>query len=387
MAERICVFSLSNLLQDARVRKHVVELKKQFSDITTVSLTEHDMEEVKNIVVPRLEKSTFVGKGFSVLKMSLGLHEKYCWGKIHKMSRHLENQSFDLYLANDLITLPLIVKLAQKDKAGIILDVHEYYPSARRNKWYRNFTFKKFYTYIFKNYLKYTDYRFTVCQTIARKYEEEFGVEFTIMKNVPAYRKIEFHSVKEGSKIKIIHHGGVLPDRKPEIMIEMMKFLDDRYQLYFMFVDNNTEYFKKLVRLAKRISPERIFFEEPVSPDMITETISKYDIGLFIIPPVSFSYKYALPNKLFDFIMAGLCVAIAPSPEMRKIVEKYKCGIVSKDFTAKSMADILNKLTVDEINSYKLASLEAAKELSAEKEWSKLRNAAGNLLRHCTKQK
>ena len=383
MAEGICVFSLSNLLQDARVRKHVVELKKQFEDITTVSLAEHDMDGVDNIVVPRPEKSTFMGKVLSVLEMLLGLHEKYCWKKIYKMSRLLENQSFDLYLVNDLITLPLIVRLAQKNKARIIFDAHEYFPLVRANRWYWNYTLGKFHVYLCENYLRHTDYRFTVCQTIAREYEKEFGFEFHVLRNVPYYRRAEFRPVKDGEKIRIIHHGVTISDRKPEMMIEMMKFLDDRYQLHFMFVNNEPGYLRKLIKLSRKIAGERIFFEEPVSPDAITEKISKYDIGLFVIPPVNFSYEYTLPNKLFDFIMAGLCVAIAPSPEMRNVVERYGCGVVSKDFTAKSMADILNKLTVGEINSHKLASLKAAKELFAEEEWNKLRDAAKSVLGRC----
>ena len=71
-------------------------------------------------------------------------------------------------------------------------------------------------------------------------------------------------------------------------------------------------------------------------------TINKYDMGVFLLPPINFNYENTLPNKLFDFIQARLGIAIGPTPEMAEIVNHYKIGLVSEHFTAASLASRLS---------------------------------------------
>ena len=63
------------------------------------------------------------------------------------------------------------------------------------------------------------------------------------------------------------------------------------------------------------------------------ERISTYDVGLCTYAPHSFSARYALPNKFFDSLQARLCIAIGPLPEMKRLVERFDCGVVAEDFT------------------------------------------------------
>jgi hypothetical protein len=78
--------------------------------------------------------------------------------------------------------------------------------------------------------------------------------------------------------------------------------------------------------------------------------------------------------------MSGLCIAIAPSIEMQKIVQHYNCGVVAKDFHPASLAATINALSVEDINTKKSASLEAAKSLNAEIEGQKIQNIISRLL-------
>ncbi len=91
------------------------------------------------------------------------------------------------------------------------------------------------------------------------------------------------------------------------------------------------------------------------------------------------NYKYALPNKLFEFIQARLAVAISPLLEMTKIVKQYDLGIVADDFTPESMAHELNKLTKDKIDYYKHQSDKSAYELSSEGNCQKFNNLIAKL--------
>jgi len=137
-----------------------------------------------------------------------------------------------------------------------------------------------------------------------------------------------------------------------------------------MLVPTFPAYFKKLEKEVKKRKNIRII--SPVPYNEIINFTNKYDIGLFLCPPVSFNLKYVLPNKLFEFIQARLMVAIGPSIEMKKIVEKYNCGIIAKDFSPKTLAEELNKLTSERIMYYKEQSNKAAKQLNAESNYSKI---------------
>jgi len=98
----------------------------------------------------------------------------------------------------------------------------------------------------------------------------------------------------------------------------------------------------------------------------ICEATNQYDIGLFLLPPVNLNYRFALPNKLFEFIQARLAVAIGPSPEMARVVRAHKVGVVSESFDPASMADSLNSLTREDLIRFKQASHRSADQLCFE---------------------
>jgi hypothetical protein len=110
----------------------------------------------------------------------------------------------------------------------------------------------------------------------------------------------------------------------------------------------------------------RISFVEPVPLERICQRINGYDVGLFLLPPVNFNYRFALPNKFFEFVQARLAVAIGPSPEMAALLEDYDLGVVSRSFEPRAMATALSGLSDRDIRRYKAAANIAARELSFE---------------------
>jgi len=156
-------------------------------------------------------------------------------------------------------------------------------------------------------------------------------------------------------------------------MIKMMKYLDpDKYELTFMLVRSDLKYYNHLVQISKKY--KNIKFIEPVNFSEITKTLNSYDLGLFLILPEIFNYKYALPNKLYEFIQARLAIVIGPSIEMVKIINRYNLGVYSEDFTPKSLAKTIVKLTPEKILEYKKNSDKHAKKLSAEENINKIRD-------------
>jgi glycosyltransferase involved in cell wall biosynthesis len=211
----------------------------------------------------------------------------------------------------------------------------------------------------------------TVGSGIAEKYREEFGLAADVITNAPAYVALPFHAT-DPEQIRLIHHGGAIRERNMEEMVEVLALTDARFSLDFMLIEGTPGYLTKLRAWAERRVPGRVRFRQPVAPAQIAETINEYDMGLFLIPPVNLSYAMALPNKFFEFIMAGLAVAIGPSPAMASIVRQRHLGIVADSFAPADLATRLNRLHHDEIDAMKRHSLAAARELNAEIEMDKL---------------
>jgi glycosyltransferase involved in cell wall biosynthesis len=151
-------------------------------------------------------------------------------------------------------------------------------------------------------------------------------------------------------------------------MIEGVALAHPRYRLHFMLVDRNPSYMARLRELAARIAPERVSFDPAVAPGRIVESIARFDIGIFILAPHGFNARMALPNKLFEFIAAGLAVCIGPSIEMARIVNRYSCGVVTDSFEPEACADALNALTPATIDRMKRHSIASRAELNAANE-------------------
>ncbi|MFM7488372.1 MAG: hypothetical protein ACKO13_15780, partial [Cytophagales bacterium] len=185
-------------------------------------------------------------------------------------------------------------------------------------------------------------------------------------------------------KIRMIHHGGSTPSRKLELMIEMMKHLDERFTLDLMLIvppsasSKTRGYIDYLKSLAA--GDERIRFLPAITSSEIVPFINQYDVGVFLLPPVNFNYANTLPNKLFDFIQARLAIAIGPTPEMVEIVNKYDIGVVSEDFTPMTLSAKLNTLTTEKLRYLKQQTRTAAIELTAEKNRNLLLSVVASLI-------
>ena len=73
-------------------------------------------------------------------------------------------------------------------------------------------------------------------------------------------------------------------------------------------------------------------------------------------------------------------IGIGPSPEMKRIVEKYEIGIIANTFHMEDVANMLNNLSLEDIIHMKSNAQIASKELNAEIEMGKLLNIYHDLI-------
>lgn len=59
----------------------------------------------------------------------------------------------------------------------------------------------------------------------------------------------------------------------------------------------------------------------------------KYAYGLVSWNPLDDQHRYSCPNKFFELIADGVPPVTAPHPQPRKLVERYRCGLLMRDWS------------------------------------------------------
>jgi len=389
MPYRLTILSLSTIHQDGRVLREIAFAAREGYEVTVVGwgrlgqdAPRVTMRPVQRIILPPAKRAIQAARMLGG-RITPRAFEQWYWAKPdHRQALQAVMESRpDLIHANEAIALPIAIEAARRTGAKVLFDAHEYSPDHRANTLAWRIMAQPLYTYIIARYAPQADAMITVEAHIARRYEETFGIPHVdVILNAPAYQPMPFHPVHP-QRIRIMHHGGAVRERRMEVMIRALALTDERYSLDFMLMpDSGGGYLNELKRLAQSEAPGRIRFLDPVTPANIVRTINPYDMGLFLIPPENFSYAMSLPNKFFEFIMAGLAVAVGPSPAMAAIVREYGLGVVAGDFEPAAMAERLNALTPEAIDAMKQRALDAAKTLNAEQEMAKLQAIYARLL-------
>jgi len=366
MKRSVCVISLSNIESDSRVLRQIEYLSKRYSVVVIgygkPSTHFRDESDVTWHEIPL----PGIGLLRTVKKLFARFIQIPLMPKTNPAYQIALASKCDVYHANNWDSLPMAALAAQENKAKLVLDLHESYDS-----WYWGLS-RGLVQFVLHKYSPTVDRSTTVVGNLVDQHRK-FGLTPAVIRNIPVIPQemIQPHKTSQNC-IHLIHHGIASATRSSDLMIRVLALCDQRYDLHLAFTNINSHYVKQLRRLAEEIAPDRVTFG-PAYPAMeIVQNIAKYDIGFFPIPPKNYNYLITLPNKLFEFIAAGLAVFIGPSPSMAEIVNEYHCGKVATSFSPEVLAAELNNTTAEQWDEMKRASFIAAHELNADNEMAKL---------------
>jgi glycosyltransferase involved in cell wall biosynthesis len=374
MKKKILIITLSDLRYDARVRRQVEALEDQYS----LTLAGFNGTPSGNFNLISLEPTplTLLRKSIAsafLLARSYTIAHRILHNYLPILKQKTAGQKFDLIIANDVEALPLAFGL--DDDAKVLFDAHEYAPRHFEDKRMWRIFFKGFNVWLCKKYIPRTAAMTTVGNKLAQEYKKHFHIDPVVIVNANNYFEAEPSPMQPG-QIRLVHVGIANPSRRLELMIELMDLIDDRFtlDLYLLIPGFASAKTKNYIQNLKDRAAhnDRIKIHPPVESKAVVQTMNKYDVGVFLLPPINFNYQNALPNKLFDFIQGRLAIAIGPTPEMAEITRIYKNGVVSKEFTPQSLASELNSLSAEEIFQMKKNSAVAALEFNAENSKAKL---------------
>jgi glycosyltransferase involved in cell wall biosynthesis len=130
-------------------------------------------------------------------------------------------------------------------------------------------------------------------------------------------------------------------------------------------------YVAQLRQIAVEVGvADRLELQPPVPFDQIVPAANEADVGYFVHIDTSPQRRFALPNKFFEYVLAGLALVVSDLPEMARLVREHDLGVLVPECEEESIARVINSLDRESIDEMKRHSLAAAKELNwdAEKE-------------------
>lgn len=254
----------------------------------------------------------------------------------------------DLLVANDLDTMLPNYLIKCLRRKNIVYDSHEYFtgvPELEGRKFVRN-TWLRIERWIFP---KLNDI-ITVNNSIAELYRKEYHKELTVVRNITNLQKFKTEKSKkelglaENKFIIILQGSGINVDRGAEEAVMAMKYVRDAV-LYIIGDGDVLDILKKMV--TEMQLENKVIFIPKQPMDILFQYTSHADIGLTLDKDTNINYRFSLPNKLFDYIHAGVPVLASPLPEVKNIIQQFNVGELIENHKPEHIAAKLNALLVD----------------------------------------
>lgn len=127
---------------------------------------------------------------------------------------------------------------------------------------------------------------------------------------------------------------------------------------------------------------DRIIFHRFVPIHQLISFISQADLGLSLLIPESENHRYALPNKFFEYIMAGVPVLASSIPTLEEYIRTYKVGRTVDPENRQQLAHTIQEMLNDPaaLQTWKNNCRSAAKILNWEAEAIHLRKIYQRLI-------
>jgi glycosyltransferase involved in cell wall biosynthesis len=242
-------------------------------------------------------------------------------------------------LSNDTDTLPANFLASKIRRKKLVFDAHELFPEvpelAHRPKVKR--IWKKIEDWIFPH-LKYC---YTVCQLIADYYNQKYNINMKVVRNVPYCSEPANEKLLDYPEKKIIlYQGAVNLGRGLEWVIDAMPLVENAVLVIIGDGDMMNELKERVKNLQLE---EKVFFLGRISGSELHKYTPSADLGLCLLENRGLNYYYSLPNRIFDYLHAGVPVLATDFPEIAHIVKNNHTGILVNRYEPEYLASVLNE--------------------------------------------
>ena len=317
-------------------------------------------------------------------RITAGHVERVYWSlndAYQRLYQTARDERVDLWLANDWPTLPIARKLAEEQGVPFAYDTHELAVDEYAERWAWRLAHRSVIAAIEGAGIEGAAFVSCVSDGIAQRLAAYYELPNTplVVRNTPPYEPTPFRPT--GETIRVLYHGLVSPGRGLEACIESVTLWRPEFALTIRG-PASPEYLANLRRIARELSVEhRVTFAPPVPMIDLVRRAAEYDVGLFALPSHSLQNVHVLPNKFFEYLMAGLALCVSDLPEMARILKRHGFGVLIEAMTPEAIAVAVNGLDRTKIDAQKRNALAAARSYSWEVEGQRLLEACGRVAR------
>ena len=262
----------------------------------------------------------------------------------------------DAVFSNDTDTLAACCLAARLRCKPLYYDAHELFPDVPelqgrprvQNVW----------KWIERKALPHVTQAFTVSQSVADEYRRRYGIDMTVVRNVPdssqsnsLIRKCvnslvmdsHIHTLTQSHiqafsilNSQLLYQGAVNIGRGIRELIDVLPLLPD-CRLVVAGDGDLLEQMKAYA--AAQPWHDRVEFLGRVQPDRLRALTAQATLGLCLLEDLGLNYRYSLPNRIADFAQAGVPVLATDFPEIRRVIEEYGTGTLVEPLPAEKKGE------------------------------------------------
>jgi glycosyltransferase involved in cell wall biosynthesis len=246
-------------------------------------------------------------------------------------------QKADIFLGNDLDVMPATALAARISRKPLVYDSHEYFlgMEGMDRKPLRRSIWKGVEKMLFPG-LKYS---YTVCDSIRNLYRRDYDKKMAVVRNLP-YKTSQSTELTEeekqwissidqripsGRKILLLQGAGLNHQRGAEELVYAMLFLDAG-RFHLLIIGGGDVYGRLEGIIRENRLEEKITLLPKIPFAVLGHFTKQAHLGLSIDKPAVINHRYSLPNKLFEYLHAGVPVLASRLVEQERIINHYQVG-------------------------------------------------------------
>lgn len=360
---RIAMAVANDLVTDRRVDRHCRTLTEAGYDVVLIGR--------------ELPESIPVERSYPTVRMTLRHRRGWRFYAEYnlRLAMMLRRMAFDVVWANDLDTLPGCWITACRKRSPLVLDCHEIFPEVPE---IRHKSLVKAVWRTVEKLMPRCDALLTVCNSLADYYHTKYGVKMTVVRNISdelAVAPRRSSLITDYSSLHLLlYQGAVNVGRGVDWAIDALEWLPE-CRLVVAGGGDLLEEMKAYA--ASKPWTNRIQFLGQVPPSELISLTGAADVGLVMLEEMGLNYHFALPNRIGDFVAAGVPMVVSDMPEMTAVVKRYGVGEVIDRLhgtdgraKAKALAEAVERVLLREWSDADF--IEARKDMDWNKEKEKL---------------
>jgi glycosyltransferase involved in cell wall biosynthesis len=281
--------------------------------------------------------------------------------------------------AHDLNALPLAFLIAKLKRVPLIYDSHELWSESAHGNypdWVLNLAKR---VEIFCAHR--AEHIITVSPSIAKHLSELFvNNNISVIRNVPSYvHEGSFDLFREkfnisSSKPIFIYQGLISEARGVRMILEALCLVSKSLEYSFVFLGDGPFKDSLTVLIEEYQLSGNVFHENAVSQDVLLQYTSSADVGIHALDNSCLNHEYCLPNKIYEYLNAGIAVVCPDLTELSNFIEEEQVGSTYKCGNASALSIEIEKYIKNPelISKAKVSALESRKYLNWESEELKL---------------